>query len=277
MRFSDEVLTAIRKACGEDFVIGMAVSIDPARPDVQSVESLQEIVAWLDKHQLCDYVTCGTGSYFDFTKIIPPAIYEDKLGAPYAVALKQVAKNLRVQAESHIRTPDNANYILTFRRRRHDLDRARPDRRSALGQQGEGRARDGHPPVPVLQPDVLGPALARLSHLLPDQSQRRPRIPVGRRPLHAERPAQARAGGGRRPGRARSGAGGGRARAIASRWRRPRTSWADSSASPGCSRAARRSPISWTGWKASCSVCRSRSGATPISTPTRSRPWTMTR
>ena len=113
MRFSDEVLRAIRKACGEDFVIGMAVSIDPARPDVQSVESLQEVVAWLDKHQLCDYVTCGTGSYFDFTKIIPPAIYEDKLGAPYAVALKQVAKNLRIQAESHIRTPDNANYILS--------------------------------------------------------------------------------------------------------------------------------------------------------------------
>ncbi|MBA4100460.1 MAG: oxidoreductase [Rhodospirillum sp.] len=113
MRFSDQVLRAIRKACGEDFVIGMAVSIDPARPDVQSVESLQEVVAWLDKHQLCDYVTCGTGSYFDFTKIIPPAIYEDKLGAPYAVALKQVAKNLRIQAESHIRTPDNANYILS--------------------------------------------------------------------------------------------------------------------------------------------------------------------
>jgi 2,4-dienoyl-CoA reductase-like NADH-dependent reductase (Old Yellow Enzyme family)/thioredoxin reductase len=112
MRFSDEVLRAIRKACGEDFVIGMAVSIDPARPDVQSVESLQEVVAWLDKHHLCDYVTCGTGSYFDFTKIIPPAIYEDKLGAPYAAALKQVTKNLRVQAESHIRTPDNADYIL---------------------------------------------------------------------------------------------------------------------------------------------------------------------
>jgi 2,4-dienoyl-CoA reductase-like NADH-dependent reductase (Old Yellow Enzyme family)/pyruvate/2-oxoglutarate dehydrogenase complex dihydrolipoamide dehydrogenase (E3) component len=112
MRFSDEVLGAIRKACGEDFVIGMAVSIDPARPDVQSVESLQEVVAWLDKHHLCDYVTCGTGSYFDFTKIIPPAIYEDKLGAPYAAALKQMTKNLRVQAESHIRTPDNADYIL---------------------------------------------------------------------------------------------------------------------------------------------------------------------
>ena len=112
MRFSDEVLTAIRRACGEDFVIGMAVSIDTTRPDVQSVEMLQEIVAWLDKRHLCDYVTIGTGSYFDFTKIIPPAIYEDKLGAPFAEAMKKVAKNIRIQAESHIRTPDNANYLI---------------------------------------------------------------------------------------------------------------------------------------------------------------------
>jgi 2,4-dienoyl-CoA reductase-like NADH-dependent reductase (Old Yellow Enzyme family)/NADPH-dependent 2,4-dienoyl-CoA reductase/sulfur reductase-like enzyme len=112
MRFSDDVLRAIRKACGEDFVIGMAVSVDPSRPDVQSLEMLQEFVAWLDRHHLCDYVTVGTGSYYDFTRIIPPAIYEDKLGAPNAAALKQVAKNLRIQAESHIRTPDNADYIL---------------------------------------------------------------------------------------------------------------------------------------------------------------------
>ena len=112
MRFSDEVLTAIRKACGEDFVIGLAVSIDTSRPDVQSLEMLQEIVAWLDRHHLCDYVTVGTGSYFDFTKIIPPAIYEDKLGAPFAEAMKKVARNIRIQAESHIRTPDNANYLL---------------------------------------------------------------------------------------------------------------------------------------------------------------------
>lgn len=112
MRFSDEVLAAIRRACGEDFVIGMAVSIDSSRPDVQSLEMLQEIVAWLDRQHLCDYVTIGTGSYYDFTKIIPPAIYEDKLGAPYAEAMKKVAKNLRIQAESHIRTPDNANYLI---------------------------------------------------------------------------------------------------------------------------------------------------------------------
>jgi NADPH-dependent 2,4-dienoyl-CoA reductase/sulfur reductase-like enzyme len=59
-----------------------------------------------------DYVTCGTGSYFEFTGIIPNVFFPDKLGVPYAEALKKVVKNARVQAESHIRTPENADYVI---------------------------------------------------------------------------------------------------------------------------------------------------------------------
>jgi len=59
-----------------------------------------------------DYVTCGTGSYFNFTGIMPTVFYPDKFGAPYAEALKQVVKNAKVQCESHIRTPENANYVI---------------------------------------------------------------------------------------------------------------------------------------------------------------------
>ncbi len=112
MRFSTEVLTRIRQLCGEDYIIGMAVSVDTSRPDVLSVADQQEIAAWHDARGLYDYVTCGTGSYFDFTKIIPPFVYEDKLGAPFAEALKQAVRHVRVQAESHIRTPENADYVI---------------------------------------------------------------------------------------------------------------------------------------------------------------------
>jgi 2,4-dienoyl-CoA reductase-like NADH-dependent reductase (Old Yellow Enzyme family)/pyruvate/2-oxoglutarate dehydrogenase complex dihydrolipoamide dehydrogenase (E3) component len=112
MRFSTEVLARIRQLCGEDFIIGMAISVDTTRPEVLSVADQQEILAWHDARGLYDYVSCGTGSYFDFTKIIPPFIYEDKLGAPFAEALKQVAKHVKVQAESHIRTPENADYVI---------------------------------------------------------------------------------------------------------------------------------------------------------------------
>ncbi len=45
-----------------------------------------------------DYVTCGTGSYFNTTGIIPNVFYGDKLGAPHAEALKAVVKHARCSA-----------------------------------------------------------------------------------------------------------------------------------------------------------------------------------
>jgi thioredoxin reductase len=39
--------------------------------------------------------------------------FADKLGAPYAEALKSVCKHIKVQAESHIRTPENAEYVIS--------------------------------------------------------------------------------------------------------------------------------------------------------------------
>jgi 2,4-dienoyl-CoA reductase-like NADH-dependent reductase (Old Yellow Enzyme family)/thioredoxin reductase len=112
MRFSRLILERIRKMAGDDFIIGMAVNMDPTSPVSQTTEQLQEIIAWHDERHLMDYVTCGTGSYFNFTGIIPNAFHADKLGAPHAEALKQVVKHARVQAEAHIRTPANAEEVL---------------------------------------------------------------------------------------------------------------------------------------------------------------------
>jgi 2,4-dienoyl-CoA reductase-like NADH-dependent reductase (Old Yellow Enzyme family)/thioredoxin reductase len=112
MRFSRTILQRIRKMAGDDFIIGMAVNMDATSPVSQSIEQLQEIIAWHDDRQLMDYVTCGTGSYFNFTGIIPNVFHADKYGTPHAEALKQVVKHARVQAEAHIRTPDNAEEII---------------------------------------------------------------------------------------------------------------------------------------------------------------------
>jgi thioredoxin reductase len=78
----------------------------------QTIEQLQEVISWHDERQLMDYVTCGTGSYFNTTGIIPSVFYADKLGAPHAEALKAVVKHARVQCEAHVRTPENANYVV---------------------------------------------------------------------------------------------------------------------------------------------------------------------
>lgn len=113
MRFSRTIMERIRKVAGEDFIIGLAVSMDPSSAVSQTTEQLQEIAAWHDERQLMDYVTCGTGSYFNPVGIIPNVFYADKLGAPHAEALKQVLKHAKVQCESHIRTPENANSVVS--------------------------------------------------------------------------------------------------------------------------------------------------------------------
>jgi len=112
MRFSTEIINRIRKRVGDDFIVGMAVSMDPDIEVALSMESLQEIVAYHDERGLIDYVTCGTGSYFDHYKLIPTVFYEDKLGASFAEQLKSVTKHARVQCESHVRTPENANTVI---------------------------------------------------------------------------------------------------------------------------------------------------------------------
>ncbi len=113
MRFSSTIMERIRKMAGDDFIIGLAVNMDPTSPVSQTIEQLQEVIAWHDERQLMDYVTCGTGSYFNSTGIIPNVFYADKLGAPHAEALKSVVKHAKVQCEAHVRTPENANHVVS--------------------------------------------------------------------------------------------------------------------------------------------------------------------
>jgi 2,4-dienoyl-CoA reductase-like NADH-dependent reductase (Old Yellow Enzyme family) len=112
MRFSATVLQGIRKMAGDDFIVGLAVNMDTTAEVSQSMEQLQEIIAWHDARELMDYVTCGTGSYFNFTGIIPNAFHSDKLGAPFAEALKQVVSFAKVQCEAHVRTSENAEEVV---------------------------------------------------------------------------------------------------------------------------------------------------------------------
>jgi 2,4-dienoyl-CoA reductase-like NADH-dependent reductase (Old Yellow Enzyme family)/thioredoxin reductase len=111
-RASREVLRRIRAACGEDFIIGLAVNDEPDVPVALSRDETAQIVALHDREGLMDYVTCGSGGYFDFYKLMPTFLYGENLGVDLAEQLKGVVRNALVTAESHIRTPENANTVL---------------------------------------------------------------------------------------------------------------------------------------------------------------------
>lgn len=112
LRLSEKILSGIRKACGPHFIIGLSVSDEPDVEIALGRESLTEILSWLDQRGLMDYVSCGSGGYFDFYKLMPTFLYPEKLGVPLASDLKRTLTHAVVQAESHIRTPELANQVI---------------------------------------------------------------------------------------------------------------------------------------------------------------------
>ncbi|TCN36385.1 FAD-dependent oxidoreductase [Sinorhizobium americanum] len=112
MGFSREILSRIRRRCNPDFIVGLTVSDEPGCPTALTRDELAEIVARLDEDGLIDYVTCGSGGYFDYGSLMPTFLYPERLGAELSARLKAVVNHALVVAESHIRTPENAEITL---------------------------------------------------------------------------------------------------------------------------------------------------------------------
>jgi 2,4-dienoyl-CoA reductase-like NADH-dependent reductase (Old Yellow Enzyme family) len=111
-RMSREIMTRIRELCGPDFIIGLAISDDTETLVTLQRDELAEIVKYHDDLCLMDYVTCGSGGYLNLDPLIPTFLFPEKLGTDLAAVVKKVVKNAVVMAESHIRTPENAETVL---------------------------------------------------------------------------------------------------------------------------------------------------------------------
>ncbi len=111
-RFSRTIIENIRRACGEDFIIGLAISYSTAYSVTLSAENLCEIIALHDQTGHVDYVTCGYGSYLEFEGIIPAFTHAEKLTTPLTAQLKSIVKHAKITSEAGVRTPDNAESII---------------------------------------------------------------------------------------------------------------------------------------------------------------------
>jgi 2,4-dienoyl-CoA reductase-like NADH-dependent reductase (Old Yellow Enzyme family)/thioredoxin reductase len=111
-RLSIAIIDAIREACGEEFIIGLSIGYAESTPFVMSLEDFQAVITLHDQSGQLDYVSCGSGNYVDYDQVMPTFVHAEKLGVPLAAALKSVVKKSLVTAESHVRTPENANYVI---------------------------------------------------------------------------------------------------------------------------------------------------------------------
>ena len=111
-RLSLSIINSIREACGEDFIIGLSTGYADNTPFVMTLEDFQQVIALHDQTANLDYVSCGSGNYVDYDRVMPTFVHGEKQGVPLAAALKKVVKHARITAESHIRTPENADYTI---------------------------------------------------------------------------------------------------------------------------------------------------------------------
>lgn len=111
-RFSRELIERVRRACGEEFIVGLAVSYSTAYEVTLGAEALCEILDLHDRTGHVDYVTVGAGSYLEFEAIIPPFTHAEKLTTPLTQQLKSVLKHAVVTSEAGVRTPENGEAII---------------------------------------------------------------------------------------------------------------------------------------------------------------------
>ena len=112
-RFSRTLIENIRRACGENFIVGMAISYSTAYSATLSAENMCEIISLHDATGHLDYVTVGAGSYLEFDAIIPPFTHGEKLTTPLTVQLKALVKHTKITSEAGVRTPDNGEQIIS--------------------------------------------------------------------------------------------------------------------------------------------------------------------
>lgn len=111
-RFSRELIERVRRSCGEEFIVGLAVSYSTAYEVTLGAEALCEILERHDRTGHVDYVTVGAGSYLEFEAIIPPFTHAEKLTVPLTQQLKGVLKHAVVTSEAGVRTPENGEAII---------------------------------------------------------------------------------------------------------------------------------------------------------------------
>jgi 2,4-dienoyl-CoA reductase-like NADH-dependent reductase (Old Yellow Enzyme family) len=112
-RFSRRIIEGIRRACGDDFIVGLAISTSDSHDVLLQGEALAEIVALHDATGHIDYVTCGHGGYLDVERLIPTFLFGEKLTAPFTETLKGIVKHAKITSEAHIRTPENAESVIS--------------------------------------------------------------------------------------------------------------------------------------------------------------------
>ena len=115
MRFSAEVLAAIRRAVGEAFVVGLRISGDEFVEGGLGAGDLQEIAGHLARSGLLDYLSVSGGAGMTpwaQAAVVPGHWWPPGCYAGYAKAMREVARGIPILYAGRVVRPEMAERLL---------------------------------------------------------------------------------------------------------------------------------------------------------------------
>jgi 2,4-dienoyl-CoA reductase-like NADH-dependent reductase (Old Yellow Enzyme family) len=115
MRFSLEVLSAIRRAVGADFIVGMRISGDEFVEGGLGPRDLQEIAGHLARTGLLDYLSVSGGAGMTpwaQAAVVPGHWWPQGCYAGYAKAMREIASGIPILYAGRVVRPEMAERLL---------------------------------------------------------------------------------------------------------------------------------------------------------------------
>ena len=149
LRFSREVIAAVRERVGTDWVVGVRISLTDFIPGALDVEDAIRVAQTLEADGQIDYVNVTAAGYHNIHLAIEPSDVPDGYLVDLAAQVKAAVCGLPVFTVGGIKDPALAEEILAAGQGGHGRDDARADRRPGVREQGaggpRGRGRPLHP------------------------------------------------------------------------------------------------------------------------------------
>ena len=95
VRFPIETIEAVRKKVGDDFTVGIRISMDECTVNGMEIDTAIEMVKLLVATNQVDYVSATAGTYASHADQIPPGDYEENWLVERGTRLRQAIKLVR--------------------------------------------------------------------------------------------------------------------------------------------------------------------------------------
>lgn len=95
VRFPIETIAAVRKKAGDDFTVGIRISMDECTANGMEIDTAIEMVKLLVATNQVDYVSATAGTYASHADQIPPGDYEENWLVERGTRLRQAIKSVR--------------------------------------------------------------------------------------------------------------------------------------------------------------------------------------